>query len=170
MPAAATPFTSGDVDKGKLIKAEEREVGSVSAAVYKAWIDGAGGWGFLIVATCLYLSGEAARVASSFWLGIWAGDDFTKSAGFYMGIYFVLSLVQTMMTAFVSVVGAIGSINASRSLHRSLVETVLYAPMSFFDATPLGRIVNRFTKDMSQMDSTLMFNLQSEYSCRHSAS
>ena len=36
--------------------------------------------------------------------------------------------------------------DAAHSLFRSLLRAVLYAPMSFFDTTPLGRITNRFSK------------------------
>jgi ABC-type multidrug transport system fused ATPase/permease subunit len=63
-----------------------------------------------------------------------------------MGIFFLLSAVQTLSGAGVSFVGAAGAVKASRSLHETMLSRVVYSPMAFFDATPLGRIVNRFTK------------------------
>ena len=41
---------------------------------------------------------------------------------------------------------AIGSLKASKTLHDGMLRNVLRSPMSFFDTTPLGRILNRFSK------------------------
>ena len=52
--------------------------------------------------------------------------------------------------------GFVGAVKASRSLHQELVQNLLHAPMFFYDMTPLGRIVNRFTGDVSQIDGMMM--------------
>jgi ABC-type multidrug transport system fused ATPase/permease subunit len=44
---------------------------------------------------------------------------------------------------------------AGRKLHLMILLGVLHAPMSFFDTTPIGRIINRFAKDIDAVDSTL---------------
>jgi ATP-binding cassette subfamily C (CFTR/MRP) protein 1 len=44
---------------------------------------------------------------------------------------------------------------AGRKLHWIILIGVLHAPMSFFDTTPIGRIINRFAKDIDSVDSTL---------------
>jgi hypothetical protein len=50
---------------------------------------------------------------------------------------------------------ALGGINAAGKLHASALARVLRAPVSFFDTTPLGRILNRFSSDVSVIDKDL---------------
>ena len=72
-----------------------------------------------------------------------------------MGIYAGLGVTLTI-TFFTS--GAtIGLLTqyASRALHRGAITTVMRAPMSFFETTPLGRIMNRFSKDIDTIDNTV---------------
>lgn len=54
-----------------------------------------------------------------------------------------------------AIVMAIGCVNAARDLHNNLLRQTLRLPMSFFDTTPLGRIVNRFSKDVDVVDNML---------------
>jgi ABC-type multidrug transport system fused ATPase/permease subunit len=51
-----------------------------------------------------------------------------------------------------AIVMALGSLRASRKMHDSMLENILQSPMSFFDTTPVGRINNRFGKDLDTMD------------------
>lgn len=48
-----------------------------------------------------------------------------------------------------------GNIGAARKLHYNLLLNKLHTPQSFFDTTPLGRIINRFSKDIYVIDETL---------------
>lgn len=45
-----------------------------------------------------------------------------------------------------------GSLHASRILHRKTLDKILHSPIRFFDTTPLGRIITRFTRDMDTVD------------------
>ena len=133
-------------EKGKLVTAEHRETGSLSWSVYSSYIKAAGGMKFFVGLLGFYLVSEVARVSSSYWLGVWSADELGASVGTYMGVYFGLSLLQTTLSGGSSYVGAVGSVAASRVLHEQMVNRILRAPMRFFDATPIGRVINRFTK------------------------
>lgn len=54
-----------------------------------------------------------------------------------------------------SLIFAIGCLRAARDLHNKLLNNVLRLPMAFFDTTPLGRILNRFSKDVDVVDNVL---------------
>lgn len=70
-----------------------------------------------------------------------------------MAIYggFGLLLGISFLTAAITF--ALGAIRAARSLHNRLLGNILRLPMAFFDTTPLGRIVNRFSRDTDMIDS-----------------
>ena len=50
------------------------------------------------------------------------------------------------------------SIRASRFLHENMISKVMNAPVNtFFDVTPTGTIMNRFSKDLQVMDNNIAF-------------
>jgi ABC-type multidrug transport system fused ATPase/permease subunit len=51
----------------------------------------------------------------------------------------------------------LASYAAGRKLHWMILIGVLHAPMSFFDTTPMGRIINRFAKDIESVDGALPY-------------
>ena len=61
-------------------------------------------------------------------------------------MYAALGVSQAILVLGASFFLAIGGILASRKLHDEMLGTILRAPMAFFDTTPLGRILNRFSK------------------------
>jgi ATP-binding cassette subfamily C (CFTR/MRP) protein 1 len=53
----------------------------------------------------------------------------------------------------------VGSLWSSSSIHSKMMKQILKAPISFFDKNPIGRILNRFTKDMNSMDNRLPISM-----------
>ena len=70
-------------------------------------------------------------------------------------MYAALGFGQALGVLFGSFAIAIGAIIASRRLHDKLVNNVMRSPMSFFDTTPMGRVLNRFSKDIYVVDETI---------------
>ena len=64
-----------------------------------------------------------------------------------------------------SITFAMGTIAACKMLHEGMLERMMSNPMSFFDTTPIGRIVNRFAKDVDVVDNTLPMTLRTALIC-----
>lgn len=74
------------------------------------------------------------------------------NAGYYLGVYAVLGLLYMIITLLREGVLFGGSLRASKRIHRQLMESVLHARFRFFDSTPLGQLMNRFSKDIESID------------------
>ena len=67
-------------------------------------------------------------------------------SGVDLGVYGVLVTGQIVFIILGILTIAIGSIRASRTIHNNMLANILRSPLAFFDTTPIGRIVNRFSK------------------------
>jgi ABC-type multidrug transport system fused ATPase/permease subunit len=70
-------------------------------------------------------------------------------------IYFYISLAGAFSLLVYIALGYYASLQASRSLFISLLNRLSRAPSRFFDVTPIGRILNRFTTDINTVDGAL---------------
>ena len=81
--------------------------------------------------------------------------------GCYLGIYGGLGLSQASFVLFAAFSLAIAGIFASTTVHNRMLNNILRSPMSFFDTTPLGRIMNRFSEDIYTIDEIIPGSLRS---------
>ncbi|CAF4393654.1 unnamed protein product, partial [Adineta steineri] len=72
-----------------------------------------------------------------------------------MIIYSTLGITQGFLAFAIQLIQKFSAYIASRTLHWTILIGVLHAPMSFFDTTPIGRIINRFAKDIDAVDAVL---------------
>lgn len=79
-------------------------------------------------------------------------QDQTVDVKYYLGIYFLIGCVALLMTWLRTYILFTGSLKASSRIHAKLLERILRAKVRFYDTTPLGRIVNRFSSDMATID------------------
>ena len=74
-----------------------------------------------------------------------------------MKVQFVfISVVSVILSGLTTILITYTLLNLSNRLHNSMLLRVSRAPMSFFTSNPLGRIINRFSKDTAMADSTLI--------------
>lgn len=146
-----------------IISKEEREIGSVKPKTILEYGKAAGSYFFLISIITGYALSQLSKIATDWWLSYWSEDpNFENHTfSFYFSLYIAWCIFNSLSTAFAALMTALTAIRCSRSLHTRLLENVIRAPMSFFESTPLGRILNRFAKDMDGVDTSLPSNLAS---------
>ncbi|KAK9763135.1 Transporter of the ATP-binding cassette (ABC) [Basidiobolus ranarum] len=72
---------------------------------------------------------------------------------YYVKVYLLLISISTLSVLLRFTSQFYGSLRASSSIHSKLLLKILHAPMRFFDTTPIGRIMNRFSKDIEVVDT-----------------
>lgn len=77
------------------------------------------------------------------------------SPAYYLSIYALVGITSTFMGAYKDIVGYFGGVNAAQKLFEEMLDSVLHAKVRFFDSTPIGRIMNRFSKDVESIDQDL---------------
>ena len=138
---------------------DERQVGRVSGAVLRAWLDAAGGARILPLLLLPTLLTEAASVGSSWWMTRWASAA-EGAARFYLSGYVAISLSSALLVTLRSRTVLRVGLAAGSRLHDGLLATLMRAPQRFFDVTPSGRLLNRFSRELLIVDNTLPSALQ----------
>uniref|UniRef100_A0AC35G8Q2 ABC transmembrane type-1 domain-containing protein n=1 Tax=Panagrolaimus sp. PS1159 TaxID=55785 RepID=A0AC35G8Q2_9BILA len=156
----------GTNEKSKLIEKEGMETGKVKLSVYMTYLK-AIGWKVSLLFLVIYIVSSILGVFSNLYLADWSdhaaaiqkGENGSAGSHVRLGIYTALGLGQAFSVCIASILMALGMVIASRILHEAMLTNILRSPMSFFDVTPLGRILNRFGKDIAVTDLQLPASL-----------
>ncbi|RHY61547.1 hypothetical protein DYB30_010590, partial [Aphanomyces astaci] len=149
-----------DIDGGgTLISKEDRNVGGVATATYVAYFHASGRNGGVVLATILaaYTLSQAELTLTDWFMGFWSSHT-SNSNLTSASIYVVLAVLSMGLVWGRSLLVLTLSLRCSQAMHEKLFRRVLHAPVTtFFDITPVGRILNRFSSDLDQVDSMLPF-------------
>lgn len=103
------------------------------------------------------LGAESSIIASRIWLAKWSSTNVTTSQqrDTFLGVYGTLGFGQVLLTTGMSLMLAYSAMKAARNLHEGLLVNIMHLPMQFFETTPIGRIVNRFSRDVNSVDDKI---------------
>ncbi|XP_067914713.1 ATP-binding cassette sub-family C member 3 isoform X1 [Heterodontus francisci] len=146
-----------------LIRAETTETGRVKFNVFWQYLKAVGP--FISFVICiLYCCQNAAAIGANFWLSAWTNDPVINGTQHqtYMrvGVYAALGFTQGILVMISSFTLALGGLGAARQLHTLLLDNKLHTPQAFFDTTPIGRLINRFGKDINVIDEVIPLTFQ----------
>ena len=86
-------------------------------------------------------------------------DPASFSVKYYLIVYGIIAVANTLFSLMRAFLFAYGGICAARTIHSKLLKTVIRGKISFFDTTPAGQILNRFSSDLATVDDSLPFIL-----------
>lgn len=166
-----------------LIQKERAKTGKVKSSIYLRYFKSVSTpWLFAVVIGMV--GNSVSSGVANYWLSLWAQDDPIVTNGTVvqdtglrnerLGVYaicgclqgncytmtwFLLTVLNHFFKGVMIFLGAIslarGTIIASAKLHEGMLARVLRSPMIFFDTTPIGRVVNRFARDVDVVDATI---------------
>ena len=124
--------------------------------MYIYYIRSAGIFSFTMFVSTIALS-IFVGIATNWWVTRWAMDEYDLPKSTYMIIYGSLGISMFLLLILNSLFVGIVASSASLNIFKSIVWNILRRPMSFFDTTPSGTILNRCTTDISEVDTRLPF-------------
>ena len=138
---------------------EFQERGKVKWDVYKEYAR-ASNLPVVFIFLAIMLGANGATVAGNFWLKHWSEEntkvDGNPNFGRNVLIYFALGIGgSTLVVIYTVILYMYCAIQSAKKLHMNMAAAVFRAPMQFFETTPLGRILNRFSNDIYRIDEVL---------------
>ncbi|XP_045930955.1 multidrug resistance-associated protein 5 isoform X1 [Micropterus dolomieu] len=162
-----------------VIKGEEQQCGGVAWPVFRLYMAACGGSAPCLLILALFVLNVGSSAFCQWWLSYWInqgsgnttvtqGNSSAVSASVkdnpmmqqYAAVYASSMGVMLLFKLFRGIAFVKGTLRASSKLHDQLFRKILRCPMKFFDTTPTARILNRFSKDMDEVDTRLPFQTE----------
>ncbi|XP_048129679.1 ABC transporter C family member 13 isoform X2 [Rhodamnia argentea] len=157
----SSQLNAGEVQE--IIEEEERKEGKVEFAVYRNYA-AFSGWLVAVIIFLAAISMQASRNGNDLWLSYWVdttkgGIELASSTSFYLVVLCIFCIVNSILTLVRAFSFAYGGLRAAVTVHEILLQRLIDAPVKFFNQTPSGRILNRFSSDLYTIDDSLPFIL-----------
>ncbi|KAL9237372.1 hypothetical protein vseg_011928 [Gypsophila vaccaria] len=135
----------------QLIKQEERTVGDTGLKSYMMYLKADKSYLYLVSAVILQLVFAVGQIAQNYWMASNVDNPHISPPKLIV-IYFIIGICSALFAPFRSLALVALGMNSSKSLFSELLNSLFRAPMSFYDSTPLGRILSRITSDLNIVD------------------
>lgn len=142
--------------KDVLMQLEERSTGAVRWEIYKRYFFFAGGVIWIPIIIGLLATMQATSVGTNLWLSFWTSMEVPGfKQGHYMAVYAGFGFAEALLTLVLSFTFFAGGLVGSLRMYKAALKGILRSPLSFFDTTPMGRILSRLSKDQEVLDNEL---------------
>ncbi|XP_069492526.1 multidrug resistance-associated protein 1-like isoform X4 [Ambystoma mexicanum] len=158
--------------KQSQMKKEIIATGNLKSSIIMKYLQ-AFGWLWCCLTLAVYVGQNAVAIGQNIWLSTWATEakemkdpaQWPQIRNMRLGVYGLLGYLQGLLVCYGAYVLTRGSICASRALHLQMLDSVLHLPLQFFETTPMGQVLNRFTKDIYVIDERFHYYLRTWVNC-----
>jgi ATP-binding cassette, subfamily C (CFTR/MRP), member 1 len=176
----------GDAKKdgpaGQTVTTEKRAKGTIPLHVWKGYMHAMGMWVFVMLVG-MYLLSQLLALLSDGQLSFWSSKMVQHSeaveryrteggeappdepVSLYFAVYALLTILAALSVSARGAAVAVGCFRASQIFHDRMLANVVRAPVAFFDTTPTGRILNRFSSDQYVVDTDMRQNISMLLMC-----
>ena len=168
----STSSANGMQKTDSLMTAESRQKGTMSLQTYNILLVASGGLAWAGLLSSALTLERFTFICCDFWLAIWTSHpdespgiltlpaaDSASNVRFYLTVYAVFVSVNAFFVFLRLWLAAFGGARATQSLFASFLSAVFKTDMQFFETTPIGRVLNRFTFDTDVCDFILVVKL-----------
>lgn len=163
LPSRRTP-TQIDIDRKSIdscLMEESKEHGNISSSVIFVYWKSMGIFTGLFMIFSVFMM-QLSRNTTDAFLAHWVSVETTSNnttidTKSYLETYTSLGVGNSILTLIRSFLFAYAGIKAAKIIHDKLLKSVFNTTIQFFDVTPLGRILNRFSSDVFTIDDSLPF-------------
>ncbi|KAM9556812.1 ATP-binding cassette sub-family C member 6 isoform 1-T1 [Guaruba guarouba] len=150
--------------KGRLTKDEKTQHGRVHASIYAAYLK-ATGLPLCVYIILLFTCQQVVSFFRGYWLSMWTDDPIHNGTQQHtelrVGVFGTLGVIQALGRFASTAAVLLGGVLASQKLFLQLLRNVARSPMVFFEQTPIGNLLNRFSREMDAIDSVIPDKLKS---------
>jgi len=169
LAAVAQAPLSLTADTSRITDDEDRETGAVRTDMYRRYVRAMTGThpvlaplvGLALLATAAGIT--VLPILQTRWMGLWTDAPGATSALEAVAIYGAIGAAVLVGWLSERLLWLGRSRAAARLIHDRALKGVLGAPLRFFDSTPMGRILNRFARDMGNIDDELAWNFEQSF-------
>ncbi|KAF1397721.1 Multidrug resistance-associated protein 1, partial [Spheniscus humboldti] len=156
--------TTDAATKGRLTKGEKTQHGRVNTSIYAAYLK-ATGLPLCVCIILLFTCQQAVSFSRGYWLSMWTDDPVHNGTQQHTelraGVFGALGVVQALGRFASTAAVLLGGVLASHKLFLQLLRNVARSPMVFFEQTPIGNLLNHFSREMDAIDSVIPDKLKS---------
>eukprot|EP00928_Gymnodinium_smaydae_P030744 TRINITY_DN22775_c0_g5_i1.p1 TRINITY_DN22775_c0_g5~~TRINITY_DN22775_c0_g5_i1.p1 ORF type:complete len:1287 (-),score=253.78 TRINITY_DN22775_c0_g5_i1:310-4032(-) len=136
-----------------LVKPEDKKQGAVEWRTYVQFAKLAG-FGCTAIVFALFLCSQVLLLFSNYWIGVWAASE-DQEQPHYFWVFVGVAVATIIFACARSITFYHTAMSASSSLHAGALQRLLHTHLGFFTANPPGRILNRFSGDLGNVDELL---------------
>ncbi|CAD8204753.1 unnamed protein product [Paramecium octaurelia] len=153
-----------DKTKSDLMTVEERKKGEIDSEVYIKYLQYKKN---LIIQTILFIVmiiWILSQIMANLWVTEWTSRYASLSDHYseitYFWVFLFLGFIQSLFAYIRAAMIVSQSIKSSSQIHNDMINCLMFAPQcQFFERVPLGRIMNRLTKDINSLDVEIHINI-----------